>query len=76
MSIMSASGALPTPMGPAGTFEMPDVSSLIAEEREKLHKEKEDQMRLMREQLAENERLLKEQSVGGCVFSLIRVCAT
>jgi hypothetical protein len=53
-----AVGGAGEPSGPAV-----DVSSLLAEERERMECEKEEQMRVIREQLAENERLLKEQSV-------------
>ena len=55
----------PTPsgMGPPGFNSGIDVDSLLAEEREKIKREKEEQMSAIMEQLAENERLLKEQSV-------------
>jgi hypothetical protein len=50
-------------MGAAFGGASVDMDSLLAGEREKLQLEKEEQMRSIREQLAENERLLREQSV-------------
>jgi hypothetical protein len=59
----AGAGAGDGAMGAAFGGASVDMDSLLAGEREKLQLEKEEQMRSIREQLAENERLLREQSV-------------